>query len=141
MIRAVRTDEDGHRTIILGFDDNNTARIRNGDPMYVDCEQLGAPGLRIMIHYASKPGSTGFLQPAIAGHTVNLVITKANLDRLRAGRTFDLDISPAEPRTRVLLFHRPDMQALYDTASELVGPDTRIEIDPRLSIKPRRYDA
>ena len=49
MIRAAAVADDGTRTILLGLTPANVRRLRAGEPIRVDGDELGEPGLRIIV--------------------------------------------------------------------------------------------
>jgi hypothetical protein len=49
VIRAVTTGPDGRRLLILGVDDENIKRLTSGQPLHVEGDPLGIPGITVVI--------------------------------------------------------------------------------------------
>lgn len=49
MIRAGTKTKDGGQLILLGVTPANLRRLKDGQPIYVECDDLGLPGARIML--------------------------------------------------------------------------------------------
>lgn len=51
MIRAASATQDGGHLILLGLLPANLRRLRDGEPILVDCASLGKPGLMVTIMF------------------------------------------------------------------------------------------
>lgn len=51
MIRAASKTKDGGHMILLGVTPANLRRLKDGQPILVECDELGLPGARIMIMF------------------------------------------------------------------------------------------
>ncbi len=49
MIRAVATKKDGTKLLVLGLDDENVRRLKAGQPIRVQGDQLGLPGIEVVL--------------------------------------------------------------------------------------------
>jgi hypothetical protein len=51
MIRAAVPAKGGGLIVLLGITPRNVEKLKDGDPMYLDLAELGAPGVKLTIIY------------------------------------------------------------------------------------------
>lgn len=51
MLKAVMTKGDGTKLILLGLEEMNIQRLKEGKPIHVEGEDIGFPGIQIGIMY------------------------------------------------------------------------------------------
>jgi hypothetical protein len=51
MLKAVMTKGDGTKLILLGLEEQNIQRLKEGQPIHVEGEDIGFPGIQIGIMY------------------------------------------------------------------------------------------
>jgi hypothetical protein len=49
VIRAVATKKDGSKLLLLGLEDENIRRLKEGQPISVQGEPLGLPGIEVVL--------------------------------------------------------------------------------------------
>lgn len=57
MIRAASKTKDGGTLVFLGVTPGSLRRLRDGQPILVDCEPLGLPGVKVTIVFGQTERS------------------------------------------------------------------------------------
>lgn len=143
MIYMAATTKDG-LLISLAIDNENLNRIKADDPLMARLSRCGYPNGLFFVYLMSSDGGLSLRMQEIVEELKTLPVKfrvcalglgATELESLKVGKFIKIEPGEAMPGIfKIAVFYNSDQKGMLDKLREadLIGPDTKIEIDPRI---------
>jgi hypothetical protein len=140
----------------FGLSERNIARLKQGEPIAVDLAAMGGTGTVLIFSGKTAQDMTRDLAEFIGPETrvwrpkkmvkftyqdeatpdiLNYAfgLSEGNIELLKEGRPIKVDLAAMGGTGTVLIFYGRTEQNMARDLAELIGPETRVSIDPRVA--------